>query len=122
MRVFPTDRASARQEIYDLSQELHQRNKALKKKGEAFPDVDQRLAEVDEIIESYLNATGEVPQPIILYHLANYLLVDILADQYKHHRKDEFPIQSKRQVKDRAKRHGQVQYYDDITDKWREAK
>lgn len=83
----------------------------LKRKVEALhaethkPDTSTRVKIADQVIEAYVDATGERPDPYILGRLADYLLVDVLTDQYKHLRKDEHPIQSKNQVSKRVKRH-----------------
>lgn len=78
------------------------------------PDIVTRLKQVNELIESYLAVTGLVPDHNVLGWLANYLLVDVLADQYKHFRKDEYPIQSKNQITKRRHRHRQIQFNEEI--------
>lgn len=69
------------------------------------PEVPVRLQEVNNLIEDYVSATGERPEHHDLNRLSDYLLVDVLTDQYKHHRKDDYPIQSKCQVKKQQQRH-----------------
>lgn len=95
--MFSHDYAKAKEQIIQTVKDLH----AQKDK----PDVQQRRAQVDEIIEQFYLATGHRPDDRILTRLSDYLLVDILADQYKHQRKDENPIQSNNQIRKRQARH-----------------
>ena len=70
-----------------------------------WPDTNSRLDKVNSLIESYIISNNDTPSDTSLKALADYLLVDILSDQYKHYRKDEYPIQSKKQIIKRNIRH-----------------
>lgn len=63
------------------------------------PGIDVRLTYVNELIDSYVEATGTRPDPYQLYGLGSYLLDDYLIDQYKHLRKDDHPFQTDARVR-----------------------
>lgn len=104
--MFSSCLATARVEFYAKANELHQ----VKDK----PDIEIRLKQVDDLIESYFAVTGEVPQPKALNRLSDYLLVDVLSDRLKPFRKDEFPIQSSTQIRKRQQRYGLFEYKEDV--------
>jgi hypothetical protein len=74
------------------------------------PPIEQRIAEVDRLIEDYVKETGKRPDGRHLNRLSDYLLVDDLTDQHKHLRNHEAPFHSQKQVERRQKR--QVEYDD----------
>jgi hypothetical protein len=95
--TFSSDLAKAKEEIRSYVKQLHTKTDK--------PSLPLRLIEVDNIIEAYVEATGERPDSFELYGLGGYILADYLGDQYKHHRKDEHPFQTDNRVKKNHARH-----------------
>ena len=64
------------------------------------PNAKQRLRMVEVITEAYIEQTGERPQGIQLFRLANFLLLDELTDSHPDKvTRTEYPIMNKRQLK-----------------------
>lgn len=74
------------------------------------PGLEQRQQEVNDLIESFVEKTGKRPSPKLLASLADYLMLEILTDQQKHYRGDEYPFHTKKQSYRRGMR--QVPYSD----------
>jgi hypothetical protein len=66
---------------------------------EEKPEVDVRIRQVEVLLDSYVEATGERPDSFELFGLGGYILADYLGDQYKHLRKDEHPFQTDNRVR-----------------------
>lgn len=64
--------------------------------------VDERNKEVDQLIEQYIENTGDIPHPEALDELADYILQDDLTDPSPNKiTKTDFPILSKNQTRHR---------------------
>lgn len=85
------------------NEQFQQRVKALHAQKQK-PELKQRQQEVNDLIESFIAATGQRPNPELLTSLADYLMIEILTDQQKHYRGDEYPFHTKKQSYRRKKR------------------
>jgi hypothetical protein len=47
------------------------------------PEINERVRQIDDLIETYFRETGEIPDGWILERMANYLLIDILTATHK---------------------------------------
>ncbi|MGM2624178.1 hypothetical protein HB667_26735 [Bacillus cereus] len=105
--MFSSDYAAAKKQIAEKVEELH----ALEKK----PGVNARIEQVQEITDCFVQATGHRPDDHVLNRLGDYILVDYLTDQYKHHKRhdDEFYFQNKKQLAKRQARHKETEYRED---------
>lgn len=86
-----------------VAHEFSQRVKALHEQKNK-PTLEQRKQEVSDLVESFIETTGQRPDPKLLTALADYLMIEILTDQQKHYRGDEYPFHTNKQVSRRKKR------------------
>jgi hypothetical protein len=89
--TFSSDLATAKEEIKKYIKRL---NDIVEK-----PTGSLRISQVSDLIEAYVEATGQRPDPYQLYALGSYILDDYLTDQYKHLRGDEFPFKTDGRMK-----------------------
>lgn len=68
------------------------------------PALHERQRQVDELIEAFISETGDRPGHEELKSLADYLMIELMTDQQKHHRSDEYPFLTNKQLYRRAKR------------------
>ncbi|WP_407708488.1 hypothetical protein ACIU4M_00555 [Bacillus altitudinis] len=75
------------------------------KKINECPPVEERIKQVDEMVNHYFEYTGKFPKPFILELLGSYILVEELKDKDvdKITNKD-FPIMSESQVNRRLRK------------------
>lgn len=68
------------------------------------PDLDHRKELVNNLIEQFINTTGVRPDSSTLKSMADYLLVEMMTDQQKHWKGDEYPFLTNKQLSRRRKR------------------
>lgn len=74
-----------------------------------LPNVEERVRQVDAMIEHYYKVSGRLPHSYDLERLGSYLLADELRDKGTHKVKHaEFPFLSDSQVKLRNRRERRV--------------
>lgn len=78
------------------------------------PNNEQRCKQCHDLIEHYFAAIGEKPEANVLQRMADYVLVDYLANQYKHTVDMEYPFHSERQVRERQFRHKTLEYKEEL--------
>lgn len=87
----------------DERKRLRQQVKALHAQ-EQKPDLDRRKEQVDQLIETFIQTTGDRPDSSALKSMADYLLIEILTDQQKHWKGEEYPFLTNKQLFRRQKR------------------
>ncbi|WP_163530955.1 hypothetical protein [Halobacillus ihumii] len=78
---------------------------ALQIEKDVPPPIQWRIYACDCMISAYVNQTGETPDGRQVHRLANWLLLDELADNHPDKvTREEFPIMTKRQLRTRYTR------------------
>lgn len=71
---------------------------------DTIPPLSERKVTVDRIIDAFVDSVGRRPDGVMVRRLSDYLLLDVIADQYKRSKHYEYPFQTTRQVRRRQSR------------------
>jgi len=83
---------------------------------EDVADKDERIRRVNELIEEYIEKTGEIPRQYQIMRLTNFILKDDLAEKGGGHKvkNNEYPILGKKAIQRRHHLETSLNTYEDV--------
>jgi hypothetical protein len=80
-------------------------------------DRTERIQAIDDLLDSYVEATGRRPHSSDLFRLSNHILREELADKRKHKsKKTEFPILGRKAIERRQEQEASLNSFDELYD------
>ena len=80
-------------------------------------DRTERIQAIDDLINSYVNATGKRPPTSDLFRLSNHILREELSDKRKHKTmKTEYPILGRKAIERRQEQEVSLNSFDELYD------